>query len=114
MPQVEVLAASRYSKGGNGEYPVRFVVLRWKKGSGHEFSSHMQVKDGIHPNYFIYGHYYTTYNSAFNNAVDRAVENNRDYSPRSVSHVPAFADGELIHSHAKGLKAMRGGKRCQR
>ena len=112
MPNVKILAASRYSKGGQGEYPVRFVVLRWTKGSGHEFSSHMQVKDGVHPNYFISGRYYHTYNGAFNSAVARVMENRRDFKPGNVSHVPAFADGELVHGHAAGL-ALAGGKRCR-
>lgn len=85
----KVIAYTPWSKGGGGEYPVRLVILKWNRGtSSHEYSRHMQVKDGIHKDYFIYGHYHSTYDDAMHDLMKSVLENNHDYSPKNVSYIP--------------------------
>lgn len=104
MAEPIVIAATRKSIGGQGEYPVRFVVLKWQKWtqgvlSTKEYSRHMQVFDGVHEDYFIYGHYYCEMKDAMDDLVRSVKENNRDYPEGNVSHIPAgldFFNSDLI------------------
>lgn len=91
-----VIAATKRSTGGRGEYPVRYVVLEWKEGtSAHPYSRHMQVFDGEHDEYYIYGHYHMTLDDAINDMVTSVRENNASYPLGNVSHIPGmdFLDG---------------------
>jgi hypothetical protein len=86
-----VIAATPYSKGGRGEYPARYVILKWTKGVGSvmEYSRHMQIKDGVHKDYFIYGHYFNTYVDAMKDLFRSVEENNKGIDPKNVSYIPA-------------------------
>jgi hypothetical protein len=87
----EVIAATPYSKGGQGDYPSRYVILKWTKGDGTvmEYSRHMQIKDGVHKDYFIYGHYFRTYADAMSDLLRSVETNNKGISPKNVSYIPA-------------------------
>lgn len=91
MSNTQIIAATKISKGGNGEYPVRYVVLKWKKGtSAHPFSRHMQVIDGKHDEYYIYGHYKCTLKDALDDMVESMNDNNKSYPSGNVSHIPGI------------------------
>lgn len=102
--QPVIVAATKKSEGGHGEYPVRYVVLKWLKWSNgilvtKEYSRHMQVIDGIHANNFKFGHYYYDVNDAIKDLVRSVEENNRDYPVGNISHIPAgmdFIDGDMV------------------
>jgi len=101
MP-VTVIAATRYTSGGRGELPWRYVVLKWDKGSSaHEFSRHMQVKDvndEFNDQIFYYGHYCCTYEDAERDMIKSMECNNRDFGINNISHIPGidfFATGEV-------------------
>ena len=85
----KVVAATGWSKGGHGEYPCRYVVCarQTSKGETEEYARFMQVKDGKHKDYFIYGHYYGTFHQALADMEKSFKENNRDYGPGNVSHM---------------------------
>ena len=88
------VAYTKWSKGGQGEYPVRYVVLEWpKKG---EYSRNIQIKDGKNDDYYIYGHYYLTFDAALNDLKKSVQENNRDYPVGNVSHIPDGLNGLKI------------------
>lgn len=53
----------------------------------------MQVKDGKHDNYFIYGHFFTLFDGAMNDMIRSIKENNRDYPYGNVSHIPGGVSG---------------------
>lgn len=92
MSEVKIIAATKISKGGNGEYPARYVVLEWKKGtSAHPYSRHMQVIDGKSMEYFIYGHYKCTYDDALADMMTSMIENNESYKEGNVSYIPGVA-----------------------
>jgi len=86
----EIIAATPYSKGGHGEYPARYVILKWVKGVGSvmEYSRHMQIKDGVHKDYFIYGHYFNTYVDAMKDLFRSVEENNKGIDVKNVSYIP--------------------------
>jgi len=92
MPNI--VAYSKWSKGGRGEYPVRFVVLHWP-GKG-EYSRHLQVKDGKSKEYFIYGNYYQTFDGAYQNMLKAIQENNSTFSDGNVSHIPEGTRGVRV------------------
>ena len=85
-----VVAATAYSKGGQGDYPARYVILKWMKGGGSvmEYSRHMQIKDGVHKDYFIYGHYFHTYADAMKDMIRSIETNNKGISKTNVSYIP--------------------------
>ena len=84
----KIVAATKVSTGGNGEYPSRYVVLEWAKGNVQEYSRHMQVMDGEHDEYFIYGHYYCEYEWALGDMIHSMNENNASYPKGNISHMP--------------------------
>ena len=89
MPKV--IAATKISTGGRGEYPVRYVVLKWNEGeSCHEYSRHMQVFNGTNDEYFIYGHYHCVFEDALGDLLKSMNENNENYPYGNVSHIPGF------------------------
>jgi len=91
-----VIAATKRSIGGRGEYPVRYVVLKWKESaSAHPYSRHMQVFDGEHDEYYIYGHYHMTLDDAVSDMIQAMKENNALYPLGNISHIPGmdFLDG---------------------
>jgi hypothetical protein len=85
-----IMAATPYSKGGRGERPARYVIIKWMKGGGSvmEYSRHMQIKDGVHKDYFIYGHYFNTYVDALKDLLRSVAENNKGIDPKNVSYIP--------------------------
>jgi hypothetical protein len=88
---VTVVAATKRSVGGNGDYPSRYVVLKWDKGSSaHEYSRHMQVFDGKSDQYFIYGHYFMTFEDALVDMVESLKKNNESYPEGNVSYFPGM------------------------
>jgi hypothetical protein len=93
MP-VTVIAATKYTSGGRGELPWRYVVLKWDKGSSaHEFSRHMQVKDvndEFNDQIFYYGHYFCTYEDAECDMIKSMESNNRDFGINNISHIPGL------------------------
>lgn len=85
----QIVAATGWSKGGGGEYPSRYVILKWRKGSSaHPYSRHMQVNDGKHKDYYIYGHYHMTFKGALNDLELSVIENNQGFSQRNPSYIP--------------------------
>jgi hypothetical protein len=90
MNEITIIAATKVSKGGNGEYPVRYVVLKRPYGDVHEYSRHMQVFDGVHEDYFICGHYCSTYEDALEDMLRSMRENNEDYPEGNISHIPGL------------------------
>jgi hypothetical protein len=99
-----VIAATKKSEGGHGEYPVRYVVLKWFKWSKgilatKEYSRHMKVFDGVHEDNFKHGHYYCDVDDAIKDLVRTVDENNRSYPVGNISHIPAgmdFIDGDMV------------------
>jgi len=92
---VTVVAATKYTSGGRGELPWRYVVLKWDKGSSfaHEYSRHMQVKDVENKwddQIFYSGHYYFSYESAEKDMIESMESNNRDFGPTNISHIPGL------------------------
>ena len=89
---VTIVVATKWSRGGNGEYPVRFVVAEWPpvRGQMDRFSRYMQVDDGTHDSYFIYGHYFPRFEDAMNDLTRSLRENNQDFSVNSVAHIPGM------------------------
>jgi len=96
---VTVIAATKYTSGGRGELPWRYVVLKWDKGSSaHEFSRHMQVQDvknEFDDQIFYYGHYCCTLEDAVTDMIQAMKENNASYPLGNISHIPGmdFLDG---------------------
>ena len=90
MSDVRIIAATNKSNGGRGEYPVRYVVLKWMSGSAHPYSRHMQVFDGKHDDYFIYGHYKCTAEDAIEDMITSMIDNNKTYHDGNVSHIPGI------------------------
>jgi glycerol-3-phosphate cytidylyltransferase-like family protein len=99
-----VVAATKKSNGQEGiEYPSRYVVLKWAKFVAgiyvtSQYSRHMQVFDGVHDDYFIYGHYYTYFDDALQDMVKSMEDNNRSYPLGNISHMPGtdFVDGSEL------------------
>jgi hypothetical protein len=91
---VTVIAATKYTSGGRGELPWRYVVLKWDEGSSaHEFSRHMQVQDlknEFNDQIFYYGHYCCTYEDAEKDMIKSMESNNREYGSTNVSHIPGL------------------------
>jgi hypothetical protein len=91
---ITVVAATKYTSGGGIELPWRYVVLKWDKGSSaHEFSRHMQVKDvnnEFNDQIFYYGKYCCTYDEAEKLMIKSMEENNRNFGPTNVSHIPGL------------------------
>ena len=86
-----IVAATKWSTGGQGDYPSRFVVLKWPpKSSAHEYSRHMQVDDGKKDNYFIYGHYFTLFQDALNDMKDALNSNNGGIARNHVDYMPGI------------------------
>jgi len=91
MSREKVIAATKISTGGHGEYPVRYVVLKWNRGeSAHPYSRHMQVFNGTSDSYFIYGHYHCTFDDALGDMLKSMNENNKSYPYGNVSYIPGF------------------------
>jgi hypothetical protein len=92
MSDTKIVAATKVSAGKKGlEYPSRYVVLRWSKGTNaHEYSRHMQVMDGIHDDYFIYGHYKSHYEDALEDMLKSMRENNESFPYGNISYIPGF------------------------
>ncbi len=90
-----ILAVSRYSEGGRGEYPCRYVVLDWGPDKVQRYSRSLQVNDGKHKNYFIYDHYYSTFAAAFADAVKSVQKDHKEYSKGNPSHIPFFGKEPL-------------------
>jgi len=88
---VTVIAATKYTSGGECELPWRYVVLKWdRKSSAHPFSRHMQVKDvenKFNDQIFYYGHYCCTYDDAITDMTQSMVDNNKQFSYGNVSHI---------------------------
>ena len=95
MAKSKVVAMSRWSKGGEGEYPTRYVVLDWGTGAAMRFSRHMQVDDGKTKPFF-HGHYKGTFIDALQDAQKSVRENQEDFKKGNVSHIPSWPTGELI------------------
>ena len=88
--RMTVIAATKTSTGAYGEYPSRYVVLKWNYGSVHSFSRHMQVFDGKSDEYFIYGHYHMTFDDALTDMISSMKENNKTYPEGNGSHFPGL------------------------
>ena len=88
--EIIIIAATKISTGGDGEYPVRYVVLKRPCGDVHEYSRHMQVFDGVHKDYFVYGHYYSTSKDALEDMLRSMRENNESYPEGNISHIPGL------------------------
>lgn len=93
--QPKVVAASRWSKGGRGEYPTRYVVLDWGTGAALRYSRHMQVDDGkTKP--FYHGRYRSTFIDALEEAQNTVTEHSRQYTKGNISYIPTWPNGEWI------------------
>ena len=102
---VTIVAATKYTSGGRGENPWRYVVLKWDKGtSAHPYSRHMQVNDGVNPNAFYYGHYHCTFDDALKDMVKTMNESNDTYRIGNISHIPGmdFVDGDEVEVEKRG------------
>ena len=87
----KIIAATNWSEGRGGlEYPSRYVVLEWGEGNYHKYSRHMQVNDGEHDDYFIYGHYYSFMEDAMNDMIISMNDNNKNYPLGNISHMPGI------------------------
>lgn len=87
---VQVVAATKPSVGGRGEYPSRYVVLRWISGSAHPFSRHEQIFDGKHDDYFIYGHYHCHLETALEDMIKSMNDNNKSFPKHNISYIPGI------------------------
>jgi len=95
MTQPKVVAMSRWSEGGRGEYPTRYVVLDWGTDAAQRYSRHMQTDRG-EKKPFHYGHYQNTFIDAFKDAQDTVIEHSRQYRKGNISHIPPWPNGEWI------------------
>jgi hypothetical protein len=96
-PNTKIAAHTKWSKGGGGNYPTRFVVLKWLgPGRAHKYSSHEQVKDGINDDYFIAGHYHGTFRGAFADMKKRTLNRNENYGPGAYDHIPQGLNGITV------------------
>jgi|WetSurMetagenome_2_1015567.scaffolds.fasta_scaffold186671_4 hypothetical protein len=85
----KVVAYSKWSKGGKGEYPVRIVALEWQKGaSAHRFSTQEEVKDGKNKENYITGRHFHTFDDALRDMLFRMKFYQENFSPKNVSHIP--------------------------
>lgn len=92
----KIVAMSCWSTGGRGEYPVRVVVLDLGADPSYRYSRNLQVNDGKNDDYFIHSHHKSTLVDALVDAQQAVEENNRDFKPGNISHIPAWPNGELI------------------
>jgi hypothetical protein len=89
MSNTKVIAYSKWSKGGGGEYPARIVVLKWSKKEYEPYSSHEEIKDGVHADNYMTGHYFSTFDDALADMLKRVKYYNTKYSLGNPSHIPA-------------------------
>ncbi len=95
MSQIYRIAAySPWSKGGSGEFPSRVVILRWQDAA-HEWSTHLQLKDGRDFPTFIWGHYFTLYDAALLDAEERVRVNNAGMTPEHECYISHFIVTEV-------------------
>jgi len=94
MPKI--VGMSCWSTGGEGEYPVRYVVLDWGPDKTQRYSRHLQVNDGKTENYFIHGDYKGTLIDALASAQKSVKGNNESFRKGNISHIPAWPNGELV------------------
>ena len=89
---VTIVAATKWSRGGNGQYPFRFVVVEWPSihGRANKFSRYMQVDNGKRGNYFIFGHYFFRFEDAMDDLTRSMKENNTDFGVNSVAYIPGM------------------------
>jgi hypothetical protein len=95
MTQPKVIAMSCWSKGGEGEYPTRYVVLDWGTDAALRYSRHMQTDMGTKKPFF-HGHYKGTFIDALQDAQETVMEHSRSYKKGNISHIPAWPNGEWI------------------
>jgi hypothetical protein len=95
MAKPKVVAMSRWSKGGRGEHPMRYVVLDWGTGAAMRYSRHMQVDDGKTKPFF-HGHYMGTFIDALQDAQKSVSEHSSTYKKANISHIPTWPNGEWI------------------
>jgi hypothetical protein len=90
-PKVTIVAHTGWSKPpkNGGEYPVRFVVLKWAaKSPVHgQYSVHTQVNDFVHKDYFISGHYDMQMKPASSLLKQVLARNNKDFPKGNMSYV---------------------------
>jgi hypothetical protein len=90
MAEFKLVAHSGWSKGGNGEYPFRYVVLRNpKKEIKWAYSVNEQIKDGRRTPSYARGHYDMSRETALKFLETQLKKNNDHYGPYNVSRMDA-------------------------
>jgi len=85
----KVIAATPFSKGSQGEYPIRFAVAKYKAGTNpHPYVTGMQVKRGVgHIDLISTSHYFTE-SDAMNNMLFLIARHNEGHKETWISYIP--------------------------
>ena len=85
----KVIASSPFSKGDKTEYPIRFAVGKYAKGTNpHEYVMGMQVKDPSNGTYFIATSHYHNESEAMNNMLKQIARHNGNRTEKWISYIP--------------------------
>lgn len=88
MP-AKVIAATPFSQGDKTEYPIRFAVGKYAKGTNpHDYVVGMQVKDPRNGTYFFSTAHYHTESQAMNTMLKLIARHNQGHTERWVSYIP--------------------------
>ena len=85
----KVIAATPFSKGSKAEFPIRFAVGKYAKGTNpHEYVIGMQAKDPKGGIFFISTSHYHTEAQAMNTMLKLIARHNEDMEGWAVSLIP--------------------------
>lgn len=81
-----ILHATRFSKGGRGEKPMRLVVIAYIGRKYGAFAVRWQDKSGATHG----GYSYEDARTAHDSFLHRYLEHNESYRPGNISHLPGI------------------------
>lgn len=88
MATPKVIAATPYSKGDKNEYPIRFVVGKYRKGDNpHPYMVGMEV-NAPHSNYFTGTAHYFSEEEAMNTMLRLIARHNEGHTDKWISYIP--------------------------
>jgi len=85
----KVIAATPFSKGSSGEYPIRFAVAKYKPGTNpHPYVMGMQAKRRVGHIDFISTSHYWTESDAMNTMLAQIARHNNGHTEKWISYIP--------------------------
>ena len=88
MVNPKVIAATPYSKGSEGEYPIRFFVGKYTKGTNpHPYIMGIQVKSK-HPDHYMSTSHYFKEEEAMNEMLTQIARHNKGHTEKWISYIP--------------------------